>query len=92
MVGAERTVLEDDPRAVAVVGHPVGLQLEGDGGHDRDGEQPVEVGRIQAIDDVGEPDRRAALEPSQQVDDPHGRERIARFGDGRRHDAGSGSP
>ena len=33
----ERPVLEHDARAVAVVGHPVRLELERDVGDDRDG-------------------------------------------------------
>ena len=59
----------DDAGAVAVVGHPVRPELEDDVGHDRDGEQPVEVGRVEPIGDVGEPERPAALEPGKQVDD-----------------------
>ena len=86
MVGAERAVLDHDPRAVAVVGHPVRLELERDVGDDRDREQPVEVGRVEPVDDVGQTDRRPALEAGEQVDDPDRGERVAGLGDGRRRD------
>ncbi len=81
-----RSVLDDDPGAVAVVGHPVGLELERDVGDDRRAEQPVEVRGVEPIGDVGDPDRPPALEPGQQVDHPDGRERVAGLGDRRRVD------
>ena len=82
----------DDAGAVAIVGHPVRLELERDVGDDRDREQPVEIGRVEPVDDVGESDRRAALEPGQQVDDADGRERVARLRDRRRRDVRIGHP
>ena len=93
-----RAVLEDDARAVAVVGHPVRLELDDDVGDDRDGEQPVEVGRVEPVGDVGEPLRAAALEPGERGRSTRsGRERVAALGDGRRRDgrvrqAGRGGP
>ena len=88
-----RPIVDDDPGAVPVVGHPVGLELERDVGDDRGAEQPVEVRRVEPIGDVRQPDRPATLEPGEQVDHPHGRERVARS---RRRSAawmtGSGSP
>ena len=69
-VGPDRSVVDLDPRAVAVVGHPVGLELERHIGHDRHREQPVEIRRVQPVGDVGQADRPAALEPGDQVDDP----------------------
>src|SRR6478735_4314048 len=59
------TVLELDPGGVAVVGHPVRLELEDDVGDDRDGEQPVEMGRVEPVGDVGEANRSAPLHPGQ---------------------------
>ena len=77
-------VVERRSPSVAVVGHPVRLELEDRVGDDAVGEEPVEVGRVQPIDDVGDPDRPAALESGEQADDPGGRERVAGFGDRRR--------
>ena len=83
MVGAERSVLDDDAGAVPVVGHPVGLELEHDIRHDRGAEQPVEVGRVQPLDDVGHANRTSPLEAREQIDDADRGERIASLGDGR---------
>ena len=52
-------------------------------------EEPVEVGRVEPIDDVGDPDRPAALDPGEQVDDPE-RPRTGRRI--RRSSAGGGPP
>jgi hypothetical protein len=81
---AVRPVAEDDARAIAVVGHPIRLELEDGVGHDRRGEGPVEVTRVQAGHDIVDPERNAALHPGEEVEDPHGRERVAGLGDGRR--------
>ena len=74
------------PRAVAVVGHPVRLELEHDVRDDRGREEPVEVRRVQAVGDVGQPDRSSTLDAGEEVDHPDGRERIAGLGDGRRRE------
>ena len=49
-------------------------------------EQPVEMGRVEPVGDVGEADRSAALDPGQQVDHPQRRERVAGLADRRRGD------
>src|SRR3954451_2139758 len=77
-------VVEDDPRRVPVVGHPVGLQRDQDVADDRTVEQPVDVGGVEPVDDVVEPDRAPALETRDEADDSERRKRVARFGDGRR--------
>ena len=87
-VGPAGAVDELDPGRVAVVGHPVRLELEDDVGDDRDREQPVEMGRVEPVGDVGEADRSAALDPGQQVDHPQCRERVAGLADRRRVDPG----
>ena len=69
----EWPVLDDDPRAVPVVGHPVRLERQRDVGDDGRAEPPIEVGRVQPVDDVGDADRPAALETSEQIDDPERR-------------------
>ena len=81
-VGAERAVLDDDPGAVPVVGHPVGLQLERDVGDDRHAEttsrdRSRSRRSTMSASRIGTP----ALEPREQVDDAHGRERVAGLGD-----------
>ena len=55
-------------------------------GHDRSREDPVEVGRVETVDDVGQPDRPAARDAGEQVDDAERRERIAGLRDDRRRD------
>jgi len=85
-IGAVRAVRELDARAVPVVGEPVRLEGNRDVDHDGGREDPVEVGRVQPIDDVGDPGRPAALDPGEQVDHPEGREGIVRFGDDRRRE------
>ncbi len=47
-------------------------------------EQPVQVARVERVDQVVEAGRAAALEPGHEVDDPDRRERVARLGDDRR--------
>ena len=81
--GAGRPVVEDDPRRVAIVGHPIGLERDQRVHDDRPREQPVGPGRVEPVDDVIEPDRAASLEAGHEVDDAHGRERIAGLGDRR---------
>ena len=46
-------------------------------------EQPVEIGRVQPFDDVGEANRASPFDPCQQVDDADRSERIAGLGDRR---------
>jgi hypothetical protein len=80
---AVRPLLDDDPGAVAVVRHPVRLQCDrhiGDHGRRKD---PVEMGRVQPIGKVGDPDRPSTLDPGQEMDHPESRERVARLGDHR---------
>ena len=55
IVAPRRPVLDDDARRIPVVGHPVGLERQRDVGHDRRTEPPVEVRRVQPVDDVGRP-------------------------------------
>ena len=88
----ERAVVDRDPGAVPIVGHPVRLELERDVGDDRDREQPVEIGRVEPVDDIGQSDGRAPLEAGQQVDDPDGRERVAGLRDDRRREDRIGQP
>ena len=78
----DRAVLDDDARAVAVVGHPVRLQLQRDVGDDRDRERAsrgsVALSRsAMSARRIGRP----ALDTGEQVDHPEGRERIARLPD-----------
>ena len=91
-VGPVSPVGDDDPRAVAVVGHPVRLELERHVGDDRGREEPVEVRGVQPVGDVGHADRAAALETRHEIDDAQARERIPCLADGRRRHAGSGMP
>ena len=83
---AIRALVDDDPRAVAVIGHPVRLELDDDVRDGLDRKQPVAVCGIEPIRDVGQPNRHAALEPGKQVDHPQRGEGIATLGDGRRLD------
>ena len=80
----------DDAGRVPVVGHPVRLELEQHVDDDRAAEQPVEVGRVELVDEVVEADRAAALEPGDEVDDAERRERVAGLGDDRRAEVGGG--
>jgi hypothetical protein len=91
-VGPCGPILEHDAGAVAVVGHPVRLELDG---HRHDGlgrEQPIEVRGVEPVGDVGDADRPATLDPREETDHPDGRERIAGLSEGRGWIAGSGRP
>jgi hypothetical protein len=72
-----RAIVDDDPRRVAVIAHPVRLELEGDVRDDRGREDPVEVICVEPVDDVGDPDRPATLDAGKKRDDSQPAERVA---------------
>ena len=80
--------VEQDPGPAPVVGHPVRLERDERRHHDGPREEPVEVGGVEAVDEVVDPDLAAALQLGERLDDPQPRERVAGLGDHRR--AGSG--
>src|SRR4029077_7750730 len=74
-------VAEADPRGVAVVGQPVGLERDDRIGDHPTIEDPVEMDRVERRDDVVESDRPTTLNAGHEAKDARRRERIARFGD-----------
>ena len=77
-------VVHVDSGRVAIVGHPVRLQLQQDVDDDSAREEPVEPRRVELVDEVVEPDWPSALQSRQQVDDAQRREGIVGLGkDGR---------
>lgn len=76
-LGPCETLSQLDAVAVAVVGLPVGLELDRRRDDDSARKGPVEVIRVQSVDDVTDPNRLAAWDAGQQDHDAKLGERIA---------------
>ena len=85
-------LVDDDSGRVAVVGHPVGLQLEQRIRDDALAEQPIQVRGIEPVHDRGQRDRAAPPQPRDEVDHAQDRERIAGFSDDRGGEVGHRQP
>jgi hypothetical protein len=66
------------------IGDPVGLQLYEDGGDNGSRERPIQVLRVEAVDNVAQPHRNAARQARDRVRHAQGREGVARVGHDRR--------
>src|SRR5262249_8075991 len=81
---AGEAVGELDAVAVAVVRHPVGLQLDDRPDHHGTRERPVDVLAVELVDDVADADGDAQRDAREQMNDAQLPERISHLGqDGR---------